>query len=52
MLPAAVTLGYARPLFMDTTLAVNQYKFSFLSIIAMDDHGLPVCWAITPDEIH
>jgi hypothetical protein len=52
MLQAAVQYGSKRPLFMDTTFAMNRYKFSFLSILAMDDHGhgLPVCWAIMPDE--
>lgn len=51
-LKAAGKYGHKRPLFMDTTFAINRYKFSFLSILALDNQGkgLPVCWAVLPDE--
>lgn len=52
MLKAAVQYGHGRPLFMDTTFAINRYKFSFLSILAMNHagKGVPVGWAFLPDE--
>ena len=52
MISAAARYGHKNPLFMDTTFAINRYKFSFLSILAMDnaDKGVPVCWAVLPDE--
>lgn len=52
MLQNAAEFGHARPLFMDTTFAINRYKFSFLSILAMDHEGkgVPVAWAVLPNE--
>jgi hypothetical protein len=37
--------GNKRPLFMDTTFGIARYKFSFLTILVMNDpfHGVPVC---------
>lgn len=52
MLQVARKYGQGRPLFMDTTFAINKYKFSFLSIMAMDNaqKGVPVLWGVLPDE--
>ena len=52
MLQTALKYGHNRPLFIDTTFAVSQYSFPFLTILAFDDHGhgVPVCWAVLPNE--
>lgn len=52
MLLRAVRWGKNRPFFMDTTFGIARYKFSFLTILVMNDecHGVPVCWAFLPNE--
>lgn len=52
MLQVAAKHGHRQPLFMDTTFAINRYKFSFLSVLALDDSGkgVPCMWAVLPDE--
>jgi hypothetical protein len=52
MLHRAIRWGNKRPFFMDTTFGIARYKFSFLTILVMNDHyhGVPVCWAFTPNE--
>lgn len=52
MLAAARKYGHKRPVFMDTTFAINKYKFPFLTCLAPDStgRGVPLFWAFLPNE--